>query len=297
MAWFSNNKDRANEHSQEQSVFLNDPGLPDSDLTQLGYQLFKDCGCTYIVFGKSNISDCFNALSSVAPVFLNTKVTNIGLGIINGQENSGWVGFESNEGSVIAYFVFPEDDSDFSITQIAMRLKNLPTLWQFKIGTVNASVPFEVARIMCNAKAVPVWDMPGFDSYRPVDSSMTTFPDLLRQQILDTGATLINENLFRVTLGITDTRTQVLLLSAWTNNSFAFLSPIADSLDGSIPESLRGRDFGKYTLDVVENRVYLVDFLPAGPPSPTMQEIMDCGLNLAHFADKIESEISLEDNY
>jgi hypothetical protein len=138
------------------------PGLSTSELTRVGLQLLNEGTLAYLAYGSGSLSDCYQAVSSAAPVFRRTQADRTGIGLIGGMKYAPWLGFESDEGSVIAYLCFSEGDSKWGIENILFKLKNLPDEWHSDICT-SGRLPAEVVHILHGARAVPVWEVADFE--------------------------------------------------------------------------------------------------------------------------------------
>lgn len=283
--------------SQDGTVTLPDPGFPDGDLTQLGYKLFEACGLTYVSYGPIGIEDHVRLLVDHAPAFSTTVASLSGSGTLGGRDDSAWIGFAGPEGSVVAYFAFPDADSGFLLEKVGDPIATMPEPLKWNLATVGAQVPTGVAKIFASGKAVPIWDLPGFADTRPAGKGSVQIPALLASRLNELGWNEIGENLFKGVVSTTPDRSQVLFFTSYNSDSFALMSPVSESLDGTVPEFLRGHSFGTYKLDVVAELVMLCDLLSAGPPSPAVEAIMDAGMALANFADRLEGDLSMEDKF
>lgn len=159
----------ANSEGSETEVPQN-PELPVSELTRSGLRLLNEGTLAYLTYGPGSVRDCYRALSNVAPVFRSTQAAESGIGLIGGRTNAPWLGFEGNEGSVIAYFVSAKGDPKWDVDNILMRLTNLPGPWHSDICTAG-SLPASAAHILQSARAVPVWEIVDFEH---TDSDLPT---------------------------------------------------------------------------------------------------------------------------
>jgi hypothetical protein len=146
---------------------LRDPGLPDSDLNQIGYSLFTACGLTLMLFGPGSLEDCFAAVSKAAPVFLDTRALGTGVGTLGNRDDGYWMGYEGPLGAAVAYFCLLECDLHYVRINIMDPLKDIGGIWAFDLGSVGAEVPSEAWAILAEARAVPVWAINALGSIGP----------------------------------------------------------------------------------------------------------------------------------
>jgi hypothetical protein len=279
------------------SATLADPGYPDGSLTQITYGLLKACGLSYVVSGAGALDDLFDALRSIAPVFNTTQVKSSGIANLGGRSDSAWIGVEGPNGSAIIYYVFPDADSGFVLDKIGMLLPELSDPWDWGIATVDASVPLASLNILQTSKAVEAWNIRGLEALAPATPANTPMPASLAAALEAEGWDVIEGAVYKSVVPGEDARTQLLFLSVWDREHIGLMSPVADSPDGSIPDILRGRDFGDYRLDVMGDMVMLVDLLPYGPPAPSLDTVHSRGLALGKYADQVEAALSIEDVY
>jgi hypothetical protein len=282
-----------------ESITLPDPGYPENDLTQVGYKFLHACGMTLLFWNRTTLADCFTKISATAPDFLDSQVLPNGVGKLRGRDDSAWLAYEGPDGALVAFFCFPDMDSMFMLRNIMQPLEKLPSPWSSSIGTVNANVPTEVAAILKTARAVPAWELPGLEHAKPDSAAAPTFPALLRDRLIDSGWELLagDGDIFRAVVNTDVGRTQLLFFGRISTDHFGIMSPIAQSPDGTVPPSIRGLQFDGYEIDTIAGMVVLVDRLPAGPPSPPLEEINTRGVKLASYADRVEADLSTEDTY
>jgi tetratricopeptide (TPR) repeat protein len=147
---------------------MENPGLPDQDLTQAAYSMMQTLEVTWLVYGPDSLAECFRAVSAVAPVFLQTQGVGLGVGSIGGRTDSFWLGFQGRHGSVLAYFCNSASwvqDHPFLLDEVVRPLGNLPDSWHWGRAVVG-NMPSAAADILTGSRAVPVWDISGLEHAR-----------------------------------------------------------------------------------------------------------------------------------
>lgn len=298
MSWLSKPKPSAvPAEVAEERATLQNPGLPDTDLTQIGHMLFVNCGLTWVIHGPGSFEDCFREVASSAPIFHSTQVRPNGFANLNGRSDSLWIGFEGPNGSALAYYCFPECDSGFVLDKLVLPLKELGTDWSLDMVTVNAQAPISLAERLIGARAVSPWSIAPLAHLAPKEVPAAQIPELLKSRLQDDGWEKLNDSLFRIVVAVEDDRTQILYFSVFNNDKFALLSPVGDSVNNALPALLQGREFDSFKLEMIEGTIYLADSMPSGPPSPSISEIRGRSVALAAYADRIEGDLSVEDRY
>jgi hypothetical protein len=275
--------------ADDPDVILPDPGRPENDLTQLGYQMFTACGLTVLSWGGVSLEQHMQLLVERAPVFGGTVVNPAGAGSLRGRDDGLWVGFEGPRGSVIAYFAIHRGDggdfSDFVLNNVMNPVAELPHPLKWGIGTVGAKVPAGVAQILASALAVPLWELPPFTGQRPADQSLD-LPKNLELGLIALGWQRIGDNGFRYDVALNRGGTQAVFFSPYNADSFAVVAPLDNSTNGAIPEALSGRSFGRYTLEGIADMVVLSERFAAGPPAPDPHAITAAGQAITLYAEQ-----------
>jgi len=158
-------------------------------------------------------------------------------------------------------------------------------------------VPLGALNILQTGTAVPAWKIRGLEPFAPATPANTPMPASLAAALEAEGWEMIDGVVYKSVVPGEGTRTQLLFLSVWDRDHIGLMSPVADSPDGSVPDMLRGRNFGDYRLDVMGDMVVLVDLLPYGPPAPSLDTVHSRGLALGKYADQVEAALSVDDVY
>lgn len=283
-------------------VDLPPASFPEGDLGHLGYELFRVCGLSVFTLSTLPVGEHFAEVVKAAPVFGASESNMIGTGRFTDREVAGmWAAWDSPNGSLITAHCFADEDgshrsSDFIFMNVMERIPLTGPQVEWGIATVG-KVPAPVAAILETGTPVPVWELPGLDSLRPAMTASAAVPQLLAQRLRDAGWIEVSENLYKAIVSTPHERSQVVMFGSWGPSHFACMSAVAHAENGRIPEILRGVAFGEYKLDVVEDLVFLIKTLPAGPPSPTAEEINDTAIALGRFADRVEADLSASDDF
>lgn len=148
----------AAQHDNSVKATLINPQLPATDRRQVAHDLVTSVGLSFLFYGPGGGSDCFEALTSLAPALASARPLEGGfVGEIPGQPGIYLIGFEGPFGAGIAICHTQEANSDFSTEQIAFRLRDARQPWQWGIGTVGGQVPADFAQIV---DAASVFDVP-----------------------------------------------------------------------------------------------------------------------------------------
>lgn len=279
------------------SVPVQNPGFPEGDLGYIGVELFRACGLSAVTFSRLPIRDHFAAISRVVPVFRQSTANPVGAGNFRGRESTGaWIAWDSPAGSVISTHFFPDSDTMFVTQEIIDKVATAEEGIEWGIA-VAGSIPAPVASILESGKPVPLWELPGMGGLRPVATSGVKPPELLRQRLTGSGWEELSETLFKAVITTGGDRTQVVLFGTWNAFNFACMSPVAHAESGRLPTPLRAIKLDRYSFDIVGDLVMLCQPMPAGPPSPTLEEINQTAIELASFADRIEADLSTDDEF
>jgi len=107
-------------------VTLPNPRRPEHGLTQIGYQLFSDCGLTMLSWGEISLEQHTQLLVERTPAFRSTVVAPSGAGTLEGRDDVLWLGFDGPQGSVIACFGFQHTDNDFFFDNVSVPIGESP---------------------------------------------------------------------------------------------------------------------------------------------------------------------------
>jgi hypothetical protein len=272
--------------ADDPTVTLPDPGRPENDLKQLGYQLFKACGLTYLTWGALPLEQHLHAVLQQIPGIRNATVNPIGGGTQGSQDNPDgmWLAYDGPQGSVLAYHVM--QSNDFVLQDVAMRLPLIVDPVKWGIATVGAEVPAGVAQILAGARAVPLWELSAFAGQRSVGESLYV-PPTLASGLLALGWTRIDDdNGFRFDVPLNRGGTQAVFFSPYDVRSFAVVAPLDNSVNGAIPEALRNQTFRQYSLEVIADMIVLCERLPAGPPPPDPDTVTAAGRAITLYAEQ-----------
>ncbi len=224
------------------SVYLQDPGGAETDLPQLAYGLLKACGLTIMSFGQIPLAQLTGLLLQFAPAFRSTEVRGAGVGFLGGEDGKLWMGFEGPHGSLIAYCGIV--DGDFTQSEVLKPVSSMPLPAQWGLGVIGAQVPAAAARILAAARPVPLWDLQPFANQRPADQG-AKMPPGLRAGLQSRGWQALGDNGFKLDVPLRRGGTQAVYFSPYDAETFAVIAPLDNSINGAIPEALRGRSFGQ----------------------------------------------------
>lgn len=241
----------------EATAVLPDPGLPEHDLTQLAYQGFKACGLTILSYGNVSLEQHTQLALNHVPALRNSEVKPIGGAFLAGRDDL-WIGFEGPRGSVIAYFVLGGSDGDFIHDSILKPMSALPPPVQWGLGTLGASVPADVARILTDARAVPLWELSAFATQRPPDDLQV--PPQLAAGLQQGGWEKLADSGFKIDVPLISGRTLAAFFAPHGSESFVLMVPI-DKYE-EIPDESRSRSFGEYELGVLDDMAVLRKLYP-----------------------------------
>lgn len=146
---------------------LIDPGLSDNDLTQRVYGLITNCGLTFYAYGPGSVEELFDQVAHAVPDCLKSEAHRFGLGLLFGNNRMPWVMLHGDEGSAVAFFVFPESDTDYYAKHVSEPLDNLQSPWRSTLGTSTGDAKESLAKVINSARAVPIWDISAFAHTRP----------------------------------------------------------------------------------------------------------------------------------
>ena len=269
-------------------VNLPNPGRPQGDLQQLGYEMFDACGLTYLMWGPIRIEQLVSKVLECIPSLRDATVSG-GCGR-QGSEVSPegvWMAYDGPRGSLLAFHVFR--DSDFSIEEVGFKLKLLPDPVLWDIATVGAKVPAGVAEILNDARAVPLWELSTFSAQR-FNVEDLKVPANLGSELRALGWTHIDNggNGYKLDVPLNRGGIQAVFFTPYDAQSFALVAPLDKAVKGRVPDELRGRVFRHYSLEVIGDMTVLSEKFPAGPPIPDANDITVAGRELTLY---VESQI------
>lgn len=273
---------------------LADPGHPESDLRHHTYRLFDACGLTWVFHSRGPVNDLFASLRTVAPLFNQASSLPVGLGSF-GVGGLMWSAFEGPHGSAIAIFCFPDADSGLLLDHLIFPMEKKATHVERSMVSVGGNTDARVHEIISSATVVSPWELEGMRHLRPPSNDSAPFPGLLGSALEGAGWQRLDEDLFKSVAPGSPGRTQLVFFARHSVGFFAAMSPVASSPDGTVPAPLQGLTFGSYELDVLGDLALLIAKIPAGPPSPTLDDIHATCLELAVYADRVEADLGLED--
>lgn len=284
--------------ADDPKVTLPDPGRPEKDLKQLGYQLFKACGLTYLTWGALPIEEHLQVVLQQIPGIRNATVNSIGGGTQGSQDNPDgmWMAYDGPQGSVLAYHVM--QSSDFVLQDVAMRLPLIAEPVKWSISTVGAEVPAGVAQILAGARAVPLWELSAFAGQRfgaddlKVPASLASGLQSLGWSHIDNG-----DDGYKLDVPLNRGGTQAVFFTPYDAQSFAVVAPLDSSVNGAIPEALRGQTFRHYSLEVIADVIVLCERFPAGPPAPDPSAVTAAGRAVTHYAEQRFAGPPTEDHH
>ncbi len=248
--------------SEDDKATLADPGLPLNDSRQLAHVLLTSVGVAYLMYGPGDAASCFRAFTAVAPALLETESQGSDfMAKFRGTPGMYLLCFEGQFGSAIAVCVSPEADSDFSINEIAMRLRNIQQPWQWGIGTIGGRVPAGFARIVDSSNVVELSTLPGLEHLQ------LTVPPELQANLRKAGWEEVPPGGgFKIDVSVAADRTLAVFFSPYNAGSFALMTPL--DKDEYVPAEVRARSFGRYSLDTVGDMAVLSLRYPSSEPVP-----------------------------
>jgi len=137
-----------------------------------------------LVFGRGDVVSCFDAVSSLAPVYRNSNIE-----YMEGMDEahqwvvrlpySGavWTAIESAEGSAI-YTAFPRQDTiEQMIRDADMPLeRGIRKPWSHADVKPGEPFPAEFVRIVCGGRTRPAWEIPALAHLRPAGCAVPVVP-------------------------------------------------------------------------------------------------------------------------
>lgn len=277
--------DRRKAASDDPEVMLPDPGRPENDLKQLGYRLLQACGLSYLTWGPVPLEQHQHALLRQIPALRDASVNPAGVGTQGNPDNPDgmWMAYEGALGSVLAFHVLQSTDDTLDV---GMRLPLIDDPINWGIATLGASVPAGVAEILASARAVPLWELSAFTGPRSTDEN-PYLPSDLASGLLARGWTQVDDgDGFRLDVALSRGGSQAVFFTPYDAESFAIVVPVRDSNNGAIPDSLRGRVFRHYGLEVIAGTVVLCERFPAGPSVPDPDTITAAGRTATLYAEE-----------
>lgn len=259
----------------DKTVLL-DPGLPEDHPRQLAHSILTAAGLSFLVYGPEDAASCFRAFSAVAPVLLQSQPLggNEVVGCFADQPGITWMCFESEFGAAIALTPTAQDNIDFCTEHIAVRLRELPTPWQWGIGTVGGTVPADFAHIADTAKLVELHRLPGL-KHLTLD-----VPPELETDLLDAGWHKTGDNAFKIDIEVGTGKTLAAIFGPYNLDSFALMTPI--DRNEYIPTQIRTRSYGSYSFEVIADMAVLCQRFSAWPP-PTARMLTAAADALAPY--------------
>jgi hypothetical protein len=262
--------------SQDEKATLADPGLPVNDSRQLAHILLSSVGVAYLMYGPGDAASCFRAFSAVAPALLETESQGSDfMATFRGTPGMYLLCFEGQFGSAIAVCVSAESDSDFSINEIAMRLRNIQQPWQWGIGTVGGRVPAGFARIVDSSHAVELSTLPGLEHLQ------LTVPPELQADLRTADWEEVPGGGFKIDVPVAAGRTLAVFFSPYNAASFALMTPL--DKDEYVPAEVRARSFGRYTLDTAGDMAVLSLRYRTDQPVPSAHTLSAEAQDLATY--------------
>lgn len=284
--------------ADQAQVALRDPGLPQNDLRQMVHTCFQSVGLSLVVYGRGSVDECYDAIRAVASTIAHSTAHPNGLGYFAGQESLLMSALTSGDGSAIAVFALPGIDSNFMTDHLMMPIRGIRAPWAWALGISDGLIDSSAAGIIDGSQAVPIWNIRDLSHLEPVRTPTAQIPPLMHQGLVEAGWEKLEGALYKVVLTTTTAgRSQVVLFGQNTSTHFALSSPIAESPDGTLPPVLRGKSFGDYGVMLAGGLVLLVKSIPAGPPSPRLSDLAADAMALADFADRVEADLSKNDDF
>ena len=140
--------DERRAENQHPDIPLNDPGLPERDLTQITHRMLTDCGLTYVAYGPGPVADLYAEFRRVAPALSRCVPEPVGYATFRDSDEIALLGLESDRGSAIAVLLFPGADVEFAMKHLHEPLKSLASPWLWTIGTRSNKWNHQVATII-----------------------------------------------------------------------------------------------------------------------------------------------------
>lgn len=263
------------------SVVLPDPGGPTDDLRQMAYQLFKSCGLAVLMFGQLPLEHLVGVALHNVPALRNTEVRG-GVGFLIGHEGKLWMGYEGPWGSLVVYFG-GDGDGEFIRLEVLKPVSAIGGPVQWGLGVAGAQVPAAAAQILESARPVPLWELAPFAHQRPAEAP--AIPDGLGMALQPLGWQPTGSGGYKLDVPLRRGGTQAVFFTPYGAASFAVIAPLGKSVHGAVPESLRNRLFGRYSVEVVADMVVLCDRVPTGPQPPDPYQVTDAARVIALYAE------------
>lgn len=266
--------------SGDKTRTLPNPGLPEGNPTQLGYELLKACGLSLVSYGPLPLDQHISLLLDRVPLFGDTVASPLCAGHLAGRDDAIWTAYDGANGSAVVFFaVGAASDVHFVQHSVLKPMATLPPPLQFGIGTVGASLPGGAVDILMEARVVPLWELAPFADQRPAD--VLPVPAELKTDLLQDGWEAVSENGLRLTVAVDPSRTLSVFFSPHDAESFALLTPI-DKF-ALVPAEVRARSFGDYELDAVDDMAVMCRRYPAAQPLPTATVLRADAIDLASY--------------
>lgn len=274
-----------------------DPGRPHGSLRQRAHEMITGCDLTYIVHGPGTIDECLREFVSNSPALQRSTALDQGIGMFAGDDQRPFIAFRGINGVAVAVCCLPGVDARALGSEVAEPLEYLERPWMWSVATLGGVTDPAVATVIDVAEAVPMWATREFAHLRPATRAPVVVPGPLAEGLTRAGWERLEASVFRCQVSTGDGRTQLVQFGPWNDRTFSLTSPVAMSVDGSLPAILRRARFDDYRLDVVDGLVVLVRLMAAGPPFPLIDEIASAALRLAAFADRVKADVSMSDDY
>ena len=285
--------DERRAENQHPDIPLNDPGLPERDLTQITHRMLTDCGLTYVAYGPGPVADLYAEFRRVAPALSRCVPEPVGFATFRDSDEIALLGLESDRGSAIAVLLFPGADVEFAMKHLHEPLKSLASPWLWTIGTRSNKWNHQVATIINSARAIPVWDLPGFAHTRPSPAA-APIPKAFIARLVAQGWEQGVGDFFTTSITTRASRDRNVHLLPYNSHNFATMSVVCEATaEGSLPFPLRGCELGQFELMVTDDLVCLIGTLPAGPPSPGPEEVAQAAQAVADYAERLAEDLEV----
>jgi hypothetical protein len=273
-------------HSGSQSDYgralLANPGLPADHPRQVAHELLTAVGIGFVFYGPADATACFEEFARLAPALRESDGHNGSsfLAALRRRPGVFWFCFQGPRGSAIALCLTQEADTGFTANHIAMPLKNTQLPWEWGICTGGGSVTIACARIIDTAQIVELHTLPGLQHIPAANGQLPT--DLLAG-LVALGWQSAGDGL----------KTDVALVGGGAQSVFVFprgsqsvdvVTQIGNTVNGVVPEGLRARAEGPYTVEAADDLVVMCQQFAIDDPNVSPASIDASARVLVTFA-------------
>lgn len=267
-------------------VQLENPKRPENDLKQFLFKTLCQAEFVWFVYGKDNLTTCFQAVSKACPIFKSTSAEQIGVGTLPNFEDFFWIGFESPAGSAILLLSYSLKTPYLLQKQLIYPLYKIQKPWSFGRGKQGQTSKV-VAEIFRDAEVLPIWFLDELRNICPFEAGQ--LDETFCHDLEKLGMLQQQEHIFTMDIEMQQQRHQKVILVATYQDYIKICSPILLCSNGEVPERFLGKAFNEYYLDLFTDELLVLSKLVSIEPETfSLEDLHQQMIRLADYADKVE---------